>query len=204
MDRTVRECIQDTPQGHVNFIPFLGFDKAHLVEGLGIVCHRIQRLGLGVLARFSGQLHQLGTSLSVLIGCLFCSRSRDMLCAVPSSEGIVQVLRQPLRFPGFGDLQIHSWLAFPELLCRFCRIFRQAGHPEPAKLWQLLRGGDISCAKAEQVEDGEARQFPEPSHGGEVPQVSRRAPEPQFLQVGMDSSQPGQIKVLQLDAMQPP
>ena len=56
----------------------------------------------------------------------------------------------------------------------------------------------------EQVDGGEVRQFPEPAHGGEVPQVSRRALEPQFLQVGMDSSQPGQIKVLQLDAMQPP
>lgn len=127
-----------------------------------------------------------------------------MLCAVPASEGIVQVLRQLLRFPGLGDPQVHARLPFPELLCRFCCRLRQAGHPEPAKLRQLLRGGDIVRSEAEQVEGGEIRQFPEPSHGGEVPQVSRRTPEPQFLQVGMDSNQPGQIKVLQLDAMQPP
>ena len=60
LERIARQGIQDTPQGHVDFIPFLGFDKAHLVEGLGIGCHRIQRLGLGVLARFSGQLQQEG------------------------------------------------------------------------------------------------------------------------------------------------
>ena len=124
-----------------------------------------------------------------------------MLRTVPASEGIVQILRQPLRFPGLGDPQVYAWLAFPELLCCFCRRLRQAGHPEPAKLRHLLRGGDVSCAEAEQVEGGEVRQFPEPSHGGEVPQVSRRAPEPQLLQVGMDSSQSGQIKALQLDAM---
>ena len=92
--------IQDTPQSHVDFIPFLSFDKAHLVEGLGIGCHRIQCLGLGVLARFSGQLHQLGTSLAVLTGRLFRSGSGNMLRTVPAPEGIVQVLRQPLRFPG--------------------------------------------------------------------------------------------------------
>ena len=125
-----------------------------------------------------------------------------MLRAVPASEGIVQVLRQPLRFPGLCDPQVHSRLAFPELLCCFCRVLWQAGHPEPAKLRHLLRSGDVSCAEAEQVEGGEVRQFPELSHGGEVPQVSRRAPEPQLLQVGMDSSQSAQIKVFQLDAMQ--
>ena len=43
-----------------------------------------------------------------------------MLRTVPAPEGIVQVLRQPLRFPGLSDPQIHSRLAFPELLCRFC------------------------------------------------------------------------------------
>ncbi|BFK87183.1 hypothetical protein I4200191B4_14890 [Pseudoflavonifractor gallinarum] len=127
-----------------------------------------------------------------------------MLRTVPASEGIVQVLRQPLRFPGFGEAQIHAQLAFPELLCHFCRRIRQAGHPEPAKFRHLLRGGDVVRHEAEQVEGGEVRQFPEPSNGGEVPQVSRRTPEPQLLQVGMDSSQSGQIKVLQLDAMQPP
>ncbi len=63
-----------------------------------------------------------------------------MLRTVPAPEGIVQVLRQPLRFPGFGNPQIHSRLAFPELLCRFCRCLRQAGHPEPAKLRHLLWG----------------------------------------------------------------
>ena len=77
-----------------------------------------------------------------------------MLRAVPASEGIVQVLRQPLWFPGFGDPQIHSRLAFPELLCRFCRIFRQAGHPEPAKLRHLLRGGDVVRPEAEQIKGG--------------------------------------------------
>ena len=126
-----------------------------------------------------------------------------MLRTVPATEGIVQVLRQPLRFPGLGDPQIHSRLAFPELFCRFCRRFRQAGHPEPAKFRHLFRGGDVVRPETEQVEGGEVRHFPEPSHSGEVPQVSRRTPEPQFLQVGMDSSQPGEIKVLQLDAMQP-
>ena len=135
--------IQNIPQGHVDFIPFLGFDKAHLVESLGVGCHRIHRLGLGVLARFSGQLHQQGASLAVLVGCFFCSGGRDMLRAVPAPEGVVQVLRQPLRFPGFGDPQVHSRLSFPELLCRFCRRLRQAGHPEPAKLRHLFRGGDV-------------------------------------------------------------
>ena len=48
--------------------------------------------------RLSGQLHQLGTSLSVLICCLFRSRSRDMLRAVPAPEWIVQVLRQPMEY----------------------------------------------------------------------------------------------------------
>ena len=77
-----------------------------------------------------------------------------MLRTVPASEWIIQVLRQPLRFPGFGDPQIHSRLAFPELLCRFCRRLRQAGHPEPAKLRHLLRGGDVIRAEAKQVEGG--------------------------------------------------
>ena len=40
-----------------------------------------------------------------MIGCLFRSRSRDMLRTVQASEGIVQVLCQPLRFPGLGDPQ---------------------------------------------------------------------------------------------------
>ena len=126
-----------------------------------------------------------------------------MLRTVPASEWIVQVLRQPLRFPGLGDPQVHSRLAFPAPFSRLCRILRQAGHPEPAKFRHLFRGGDVVRPETEQVKGGEVRQFPEPSHGGEVPQVSRRAPEPQLLQVGMNSSQSGQIKVLQLDAMQP-
>ena len=33
LERITRQGIQNTPQGHVNFIPLLGFDKAHLVEG---------------------------------------------------------------------------------------------------------------------------------------------------------------------------
>ena len=53
LERIARQGIQNTPQGHVNFIPLPGFNKAHLVEGLGIGCHRIQRLGLGALPRFS-------------------------------------------------------------------------------------------------------------------------------------------------------
>ena len=77
-----------------------------------------------------------------------------MLRTVPASEWIVQVLRQPLRFPGFGNPQIHSRLAFPELFGRFCRLLRQAGHPEPAKFRHLLRGGDVIRAEAEQVEGG--------------------------------------------------
>jgi len=36
LERAIRQGIQDTPQGHVDFIPFLGFDEAHLVEGLGV------------------------------------------------------------------------------------------------------------------------------------------------------------------------
>ena len=54
MERFARQSIQNIPQGHVDFIPFLGFDKAHLVEGLGVGSHRIQCLGLGIIARFSG------------------------------------------------------------------------------------------------------------------------------------------------------
>ena len=46
------------------------------------------------------------------------------------------------------------------------------------------------------------RQLPELSHSREVLQISRRAPEPQLLQVGVDSSQSTQIKIFQLDAMQ--
>ena len=78
LEHIARQGIKDTPQGHVNFIPLLGFDKAHLVEDLGLGCHRLKCLGLGVLARLSGQLHQLGTGLAVLIGCLFRSGGGNM------------------------------------------------------------------------------------------------------------------------------
>ena len=61
---------------------------------------------------------------------------------------------------------------------------------------------EVYKRQAEQVKGGEVRQFPELVHGGEVTQISRRAPEPQLLQMGMDNSQFGQIKVLQLNAMQ--
>ena len=59
-ERAVRQSVQDTAQGHVNLVPFLRFDKAHPVEGLGASCHCLQRLGLGVLHRFSGQLRYNG------------------------------------------------------------------------------------------------------------------------------------------------
>ena len=127
-----------------------------------------------------------------------------MLRAVPAPEGVVQILRQPLRFPGLGDSQIHARLAFPELFCRFCSVLRQAGHPEPVKLWHLLRGWDVGRVEAEQVEGGEVRQFSELCHSGEISQVSRCAPEPQLLQAGMNNGQAGQVKLFQPDTMQSP
>ena len=58
LKNTLRQGIQDTPKRRGNLIPFLCFNKAHLIEGLRIGGNSGQSVVLDILARFLREFQQ--------------------------------------------------------------------------------------------------------------------------------------------------
>ena len=68
LKNTLRQGIQDTPKRRGNLIPFLCFNKAHLIEGLRIGGNSGQSVFLDILARFLREFQQFTPGLAVLAG----------------------------------------------------------------------------------------------------------------------------------------